>query len=235
MKTLLSSKALVVVLFSVVLAACGGSSNDDDDNNSSSSVVASSEAVSSVASSSAPSAALVIYEEDILDNWMAWDCCGQSTPVALVASEVEHGKAVRFEINGATVVGFSSRAGHNAVDGAVFDATDIKTTGIISFDLKMITAPTDGVGVWKFKVESYGGQAPAGSAAEVNLSSSHEGHVAPVLNTWQTYTFDLADLETAGVNLAGLDVFMVFPAWNTGDGAEFEIDNMRIWSTGATP
>jgi hypothetical protein len=203
--------------------------------------VATSEAASSVmesssseATSSAAAAALVIYEENILANWTAWDCCRGSTPVALVASEVDHGKAAQFSIlgDGQTVVGFSSRTGHGAVGGAVFDATSIKTTGTISFDLKLITAASAGAVDWKFKVESNGGG--AGNAAEVDLTdNSQEGHAAPVLNTWQTYTFNISALETAGVNVAGLDVFMIFPAWGTGTGAVFQVDNVKIWSTGA--
>jgi hypothetical protein len=201
-------------------------------------IASSSEAASSVmesssseATSSAPAAALVIYEEEILPGWKAWDCCAGSTPVALVASEVEHGKAVRFSIigNGQTVVGFSSRTAHGAVDGVAFDATDIKTTGTVSFDLKLITAATAGAVDWKFKVESTN----AATAAEVDLTTSQEGHSAPVLNTWQTYTFNISALETAGLNEAAMDLFMIFPAWGTGSGAVFEVDNVKIWATGA--
>ena len=97
----------------------------------------------------------------------------------------------------------------------------------------MTTAPTAGVVDWRFKVESNGGG--AGNAGEVALSSSHEAHTTPVLNTWQTYTFNISDLETAGVNVAGMDLFMVFPAWGSGAGAHFQIDNLKIWATGATP
>ena len=201
--------------------------------------VATSEAASSVmesssseAASSAPAAALVIYEENILTNWVAWDCCRGSTPVALVTSEVDHGKAVRFSIlgDGQTVVGFSSRTAHGAVDGTAFDATSIKTTGTVSFDLKLITAASAGTVDWKFKVESPG----AATAAEVDLTdSSQEGHANPVLNTWQTYTFNISTLETAGLNEAAMDLFMIFPAWGTGTGAVYEIDNVKIWATGA--
>jgi hypothetical protein len=175
---------------------------------------------------------LVIYEEDILPEWAVWDCCLGSTPVALVADEVEHGKVVRFSItgNGQTVVGFTSRSIDGAVGGAAFDATSIKTTGTVSFDLKLITAATAGTVDWKFKVESTG----AATAAEVDLTdSSQEGHAAPVLNTWQTYTFNISTLETAGLNVAAMDLFMIFPAWGTGSGAVFEIDNVKIWATGA--
>ncbi len=187
---------------------------------------------SSIASSSSPSAALVVFEELALSQWNPWDCCGGSTPVVITGSEVDHGQVAQFSINGATVVGFSSRADHGAVGGTPFDASSIKTTGTVSFDLKMTQAATAGPAVWKFKVESNGG-AGAGNAAEVNLTTSQEGHAAPVLNVWQTYTFNISALEAAGVNVSGLDLFMIFPAWGTGGGAIFQIDNMKINATGA--
>ena len=50
---------------------------------------------------------------------------------------------------------------------------------------------------WLLKVESNA----AATFAEVNLSSSQEGHAAPVLDTWQTYTFNISDLADAGLDV----------------------------------
>lgn len=255
MKTLLSSNSLIVALLAIALTGCGGGSSSKKSESSAaasstpssvasstpssvassmpssvaSSVPSSAASSESSSASSVASAALVIYEEDEIPAWHLWDCCGGTTPVAVVSAEVEHGKAAEFAIHGSTVVGFTARNGDGAVGGAPFDATSIKTTGTIKFDLKMTHAPTAGVGTWKFKVES----PAAATHVEVNLSTSQEGLTAPVLNTWQTYTFNLSTLETAGLDVAHLELFMVFPAWGTGDGAIFQVDNVKILATGA--
>jgi hypothetical protein len=264
MKALLSGKILAVALVAIVLTACGGSDSNGRKSSSSSvpssaaassvapssvaassvapsSVAASSVAASEVASSVASSEAapaMVIYEDEEIPAWNLWDCCGGTTPVVVAAAEVEHGNVAQFTINngpdGGSVVGFTARNGGNdgAEGGAPFNATSIKTTGTLTFDLKMTQAPTPGVGVWLLKVESSSGPI---TFAEVNLSSSHEGHTAPVLNTWQTYTFNISALETDGLDVSRMEVFMIFPAWSTGQGAIFQVDNVKILATGATP
>ena len=64
-------------------------------------------------------------------------------------------------------------------------------------------------------------------AVELSLSASQEG-AAPALDGWQTYTYSLQDLSTAGLDISAIDVVMVFPAWGTGDGAVYRIDNVVI-------
>jgi hypothetical protein len=49
-----------------------------------------------------------------------------------------------------------------------------------------------------------------------------------VVGVWQTYTFNLSDLSAAGLDVSAIDVVLVFPAWGTGDGAVYRIDNMVI-------
>ena len=66
----------------------------------------------------------------------------------------------------------------------------------------------------------------AATFAELPLTDTQEG-VAPVVGEWQTYTYSLQDLSTAG-DVSAIDVVMVFPAWGTGEGAEYRIDNMVI-------
>jgi hypothetical protein len=74
-----------------------------------------------------------------------------------------------------------------------------------------------------FKIESIG----ASSAVELNLNESQEG-VIPALGEWQTYTFTLADLTAAGLDVSAINVLMVFPAWGTGEGAVYRLDNIAI-------
>jgi len=171
-------------------------------------------------------AALVIFEDVIQPQWTAWDCCGGSTAM-LVTDNAEHAEATQFTINGDTVVGFSTRIDHGAVDGVPFDATSIETNGTFTFDLKMLTSP--GSTDWKVKLES----TAAATNAEVSLSASQEGHATPVLDTWQTYTFNISDLKDAGLDISAIDVVMMFPTWGQGNGAVYLIDNVKFMTTGA--
>jgi len=179
-----------------------------------------------------PAPPLVIFQDETVTGWAPWDCCGDSTP-SIETDDVDHDSVVEFTINGDTVVGFSSRTGHGVEDGASFNASNMAATGTIEFDLKMTASPGDGV-AWSFKVESDEGDTGGGSAVELGLSQSVEGHAAPVLNTWQHYTFDLATLVGLGLDPTRIDVLMIFPAWGSGDGATFRIDNFIISKPDAT-
>ncbi|MDP5030335.1 carbohydrate binding domain-containing protein, partial [Paraglaciecola sp.] len=182
----------------------------------------------SVNEASSANVVLVVFENEALPQWAAWDCCGGSTS-SLVTDDAEHDQVTEFMISGDTVVGFTARTIDGAVGGSPFNASGIASTGTVSFDLKMTKAPDAGVVDWKFKVESTAGA----SNAEVNLSSSQEGHSSPILDTWQTYTFNIPSLVSAGLDASAIDLFMVFPAWGSGNGAEFYIDNLKILDGGS--
>ncbi|MFP3416503.1 hypothetical protein SB773_34260, partial [Bacillus sp. SIMBA_074] len=57
--------------------------------------------------------------------------------------------------------------------------------------------------------------------------------LAPVAGQWQTYTFPLASLAAAGLDVSAIDVVMIFPAWGSGEGAVYRVDNARIYLPGA--
>ena len=159
---------------------------------------------------------LVVYEDAANPLWPAWDCCGGTTPAVITDGDADYGNVTQFTIVGDTVVGFNAR---DAVDGVAF-TTPAGT--MLEFDLKVNTMPTAGNTDWKLKLEG------GGVAAEVNLETSKEG-LAPVLDTWMHYTFDVSGLGLAEVNL-----IMMFPAWGTGDGAVFSIDNVEFYNDAAT-
>tara|TARA_Y100000746_G_scaffold210590_1_gene201007 strand:- start:6056 stop:8197 length:2142 start_codon:yes stop_codon:yes gene_type:complete len=155
-------------------------------------------------------------------NWPMWDCCGGSTPVEVVDDE-EHGLTAEFSIGAtATVMGFNNRTSAGG-SGEAFDATSILENGVIAFELKVISKPNNLDSVWTFKVESDNGS----SAVEIPLTNSNEG-IEPTVGEWQTYTFNLADLAGAGLDVSALDVVMIFPAWDTGEGAVYRVDNAFI-------
>ena len=160
---------------------------------------------------------LTIYDNAQHPEWPIWDCCGGSTPTE-EDDGVEHGMVAEFVIGAtATVMGFLAN------ENVYYDATDILQNGVVQFDLKVVNAPNDPASVWKFKIES----GDAATAVELDLTASQEG-ASPVTGEWQTYTYSLIDLFDAGLDVSAIDVLMIFPAWGTGDGAVYRIDNVSI-------
>jgi hypothetical protein len=146
---------------------------------------------------------------------MAWDCCGGS--VATLVDEADRGKVVSFnKVVNDSVLGFSSRLDHDVPAGAeLLDVSTWTDTGTFSFDMKVTNGAEH---AWKLKIEA------PGSHVEVDLPE------APILDTWQTYTFNLSDL--AAVDQSQIDLLMVFPAWGQGAGATYLIDNVKFTSLG---
>jgi len=168
--------------------------------------------------SSLPAAnGLVLYDDSQNSDWPIWDCCGGSTPTE-EQDDAAHGNVAEFVIGSApTVMGFL------AGDNIYYDASAMLNDGVVRFDLKVVTAPNDPNSEWLFKIESN----DAGEAVELKLTDSLEG-VAPTVGEWQTYTYTLSDLFDAGLDISAIDVVMVFPAWGTGEGAVYRIDNAMI-------
>ncbi len=166
---------------------------------------------------------VVIFEESENPSWPLWDCCGGSTPTVELDDDA-HTNVSEFSIGSEpTVMGFISRD-PNTTQPAPFDATGIITNGVIQFEMKVVTMPSDSSTDWIFKVETDN----AASAFEVSLTTSVEA-TAPVEGEWQTYTFNLSDLATAGFDLSAIDVLMIFPAWGAGEGAVYRVDNVKIY------
>lgn len=178
----------------------------------------------------------VIFEDDANPSWPAWDCCAGSSP-EVVADDAEHGNVTEFVIGAnPTVMGFISRDAfitEEDVEPIPFDGSGIVENGLVQFDFKLTNLPNDASAPWLFKIESNGGPDAGGSAVEISLSDNVEGF-SPVLGEWQTYTFTLADLAAEGLELSGIDVIMVFPAWGQGEGAEFRMDNVKIYDPTAS-
>ncbi|MGE6461816.1 family 16 glycosylhydrolase [Pseudoalteromonas tetraodonis] len=160
---------------------------------------------------------ITIFQDTAADMWSIWDCCGGSTPTE-ETDDAEHGTVAEFVIGATpTVMGFLSD------EGVSFDASAILANGVVQFEMKMVTPPNDPDSVWTFKIESTG----AATAVELPLAQSVEGEV-PVIGQWQTYTFTVQSLFDAGLDISDINVLMVFPAWGTGEGAVYRIDNVVI-------
>ncbi len=173
-----------------------------------------------------PSPELIVFEDGQNLDWPMWDCCGGSTPTEEI-DDAEHGLTAEFSIGASpTVMGFITRTANGGGD-TPFDASAIAETGVLQFDMKLVSAPTDTSAAWLLKLEAN----DASTSAEVSLSSSQEG-LSPVAGEWQTYTFMLSDLADAGLDLSAIDVIMVFPAWGQGEGATYRLDNVKIYDAG---
>jgi len=166
---------------------------------------------------------LVLFEDAINPSWPLWDCCAGSTPTEEM-DDAEHGFVAEFSVANIaeTVQGFFGR------DNGSFDASALLTEGVIQFEMKVVTAPADG-SPWLLKLEADGNTSNSG---EIPLNTSKEG-LDPVVGEWQTYTFDLLTLSDAGLDISAIDVVMVFPAWGTGLGAVYRIDNAKIFNPNA--
>jgi beta-glucanase (GH16 family) len=170
---------------------------------------------------------LVVFTDNENPSWPMWDCCGGSTPTVELDDDV-HGNVAEFSIGAQpTVMGFISRDG-NTDTPAPFDASSILSNGVIQFDMKVTSMPGDAP--WMFKTESNGGDTPV----ELPLNESAEAAV-PLLDQWQTYTFNLSDLANSGLDVSAIDVLMIFPAWGAGEGAIYRVDNVKIYDPTATP
>jgi beta-glucanase (GH16 family) len=171
---------------------------------------------------------LIVFEDDANPSWPLWDCCGGTTPSVEIDDDA-HGTVAEFAIGATpTVMGFISRE-ENTDSPAPFDASAILANGVIQFEMNVVNAPDAADAPWLFKVESNGGD----TAVEVNLATSIEG-LAPSVNQWQTFTFNLADLANAGLDVSAIDVLMVFPAWGSGEGAIYRVDNVKIYDPNAS-
>ncbi|TPV59722.1 glycoside hydrolase family 16 protein [Aestuariibacter sp. GS-14] len=175
----------------------------------------------------APSPEVVFFDDGENPNWVMWDCCGGSMPTEELDDDA-HGLVAQFSIGASpTVMGFITRSANGGGD-TPFDASSILDTGVFEFEMKVVDAPSNPDASWLIKLESDN----AASAVELPITASQQG-VAPTTGEWQTYTFKLADLSAAGLDVSAIDVIMIFPAWGTGEGAVYRVDNAKIYDPSA--
>jgi beta-glucanase (GH16 family) len=175
---------------------------------------------------------ITIFDDEINLNWAAWDSSGVSTP-SLVADDDERGNVVEFEVqngNDGAVFGFITRSAFLPQDPTVgasatpHNALGMIANGYITFDLKVTSAPLDPDSVWIFKIEADNANGGEWAPELTDFGPS------PVIDQWATYQVPLQAIADEGVDISLIDVLMVFPAWQTGDGAVFRMDNVAIES-----
>ncbi|WP_371194425.1 carbohydrate binding domain-containing protein [Glaciecola sp. SC05] len=170
---------------------------------------------------------LTVFENMILPEWQAWTDNGGPFELVTVDGDPERDQATKFTLTKESVAGFTARESGGAVGGMPFDASGFVANGQLTFELQLLVPTTVPVNAWFLKLEAGSGA----SFAEVRLSSSLEGHAAPQLNTWQTYTFPLSSLISgSSLNASAIDLFMVFPSYSDAAGASYLIDNFKLVS-----
>ena len=159
---------------------------------------------------------LTIFANGEIPEWPLWDCCGGTTPT-VETDDADHGAVAQFEIldNNGTVLGFNSRDA-----GPAYDASGMLASGNLTFDVKVVNAPLISNTTWHVKVESDGGPANGGT--------EWESIITPAVGEWTTFTFSVQELSDAGLDVSAIDVLMVFPAWTTGEGAVYRVDNVEF-------
>jgi beta-glucanase (GH16 family) len=169
---------------------------------------------------------LLLFADDTLPGWPLWDCCAGSVP-SIETDDAEHGSVIEFDVlgNAETVQGFFGRGGPD-LEADPFDASALGSSGVVQFEMKIVTGASSGTVPWIFKLEADGNTSDTG---DIDLSTSNEG-LAPVEGVWQTYTFNLSDLAASGLDISAIDVVMIFPAWGQGGGAVYRVDNVRIYN-----
>jgi len=159
----------------------------------------------------------VLFNEAPKEQWSIWDCCGGTTPT-VENDDTAHGMTAEFIIGStATVMGIL------ADDDVYLDASNLLADGVVRFEMKVVSAPNDTSAAWIFKIES----GDAATAVELPITDSVEG-ISPAVGEWQTYTFTLQSLFDAGLDISQIDVLMFFPAWGSGEGAVYRVDNIVI-------
>ena len=178
--------------------------------------------------------ALSIFETTERADWASWLCCNATSTGTVVTDEdMTKDQVMLFNIDtgGGTVAGFTTREVDGAVGGMPFDASAFTATGVLQFDLKLVQNGPAGAQPWLLKVES---NASGGEFIELPLTAANEGHTAPEIGVWQTYSFNLSDLG-GSLDQSGIDLVMVFPAFTAAaTGIEFKLDNVRILEEGAS-
>ena len=165
----------------------------------------------------APVVVLSVFENTVLAEWAPWACCDNGIEPSVATDDAEHDQVIEFGVTTGTVQGFTSRDADGAAGGMPFDASGFEG-GFLTFELKLVTQATSGPRNWLIKLEN-----PGGTFAELPLTS------APVVGEWKTYTYSLAALAAAGLNLSDIDLFMFFPAFGADSaGAVYRLDNVLI-------
>lgn len=160
----------------------------------------------------APSSAL--FTSSLPSGWVTWDCCGETTPVVVDSGDEAYGSALEFIIVSPTVVGITNRA-----DIGGNGAENLNLSGKISFDIKLLNDLGEGAATnWLLKIESGFEE----QFAELPLPS------APTVGAWQRYTFEVADLVAAGLDVTSIDTILIFPEWGSGLGSHYLVDNIMI-------
>jgi hypothetical protein len=163
----------------------------------------------------------VLYENAELPEWPAWIDSGgeiEFVTVETIGDEPERDMAVKFSLTGPSVSGFSSRTAVGG-GGVNFDASDILSNGVVTFEIFLIENTTAQASLWEFKIEATG----QFDAASANLNP------LPTVGEWTKYEFPLSTFFANNAAVASkIELFMVFPEYSNAAGAVYLVDNFKV-------
>ena len=147
-----------------------------------------------------------------------------ATAMLGASGDTNRGNVMQFDTGTATMARLGLRATTDA------DATlraDISSYTLLQFDIRITDAPDDATATYRFKINT--GASDNTGDIEVNLG----GQVQLGENIWQTVQVALSHAEwtaPAAFNLSMTEIIQVFPSWPKGNGMQFELDNVRVYS-----
>lgn len=166
----------------------------------------------------------VLFGDDVTQNWPLLDCC--SVPM-LVMDDAQHGMVAEFSMTDFPLLehGFNNSSANRPIP------YNAEPNDIFSFEMKVISPAAAGT-PWILSMDA--GNSPP-FTIEFNLNTSREGRKNVVVGEWQTYTFDVTTLVTAGVDIYAIEYVYIYPALGNRAGAKYRIDNVRFGPVSLTP
>jgi beta-glucanase (GH16 family) len=154
---------------------------------------------------------LVVYQDAFVNTVSAF-VDGASAVTEVAATDAAFGTVLNINYTGNGIAGI----GH----GTLLDVSAYATDGTLEFDALVIRDDAGSV-PWKLKIEGSSGAI----FVEVPFTDSNEG-LAPVVGTWQHYTFDIASALNGGNMDWSVVNLMLFFSNYTGGLGEIQIDNI---------
>ena len=91
-----------------------------------------------------------LFADEPMAGWVLWDCCAGSVP-ASVTDDADHGEVAEFSVGATpTVLGIITRSANGGGDQPI-DATALAESGVLRFEMKMVSAPNDAAAPWLLK------------------------------------------------------------------------------------
>ncbi|NLS14059.1 DUF5011 domain-containing protein [Vibrio sp. SM6] len=176
-------------------------------------------------------AALSIFDDHINEQWAPFH--SENSALAKLVTDPDNisRDALQYTLNknSDAISGFTARNnedGHNATNGAPFDAEQYVETGVVEFDLKLLDISELKSAIWLVQLEDVNG-----NRSELRFQpNSHDD--------WQHWSFALSDFAhaaDANFDMSQLELFLIYPDHPAAKDRAFLIDNMAVYAADTGP